>query len=257
MSNEELVQAIQAGERNRIPELWEQVERFVRQQANRIVNLLGGRCGVEFDDLYQSGYLAMVQAVDSYKPEKENSFIGWLAFYLKTAFAEAAGYRTKTGNALNKAVSIYSPLDEDTALIDTIADTTDRIEAVENRIYLEQLHNVLEEAISTLPAETGTVIHAYYLGGCNIPDIAERNGVECRTVRQRKETGLRQLRQMKRTSSVGKRLYSFVEARTPYYFHVGAERFNITRTSAVEEAVFIREKLLRDLQDPKKADIVQ
>lgn len=252
MSNEELVQAIQAGERNRIPELWEQVERFVKQQANRVANLLGGRYGVEFDDLYHSGYLALLRAVDSYKPEKESSFIGWLMFYLKTAFAEAAGYRTKAGNTLNQAVSIYSPLDEDTALIDTIADTTDRIEAVENRIYLEQLHNVLEEAISTLPAETGTVIHAYYLEGCNIPDIAEQNGVECRTVRQRKETGLRQLRKMKRTSSVGKRLYSFVEARTPYYFHVGAERFNTTRTSAVEAAVLQRERLLRDLQGPKK-----
>lgn len=253
MSNEELVQAIQAGERNRIPELWEQVERFVRQQANRRINQLDGQCGVEFDDLYQSGYIALVKAVDSYRPENGASFIGWLTFYLKTALAEAAGYRTKAGNALNQAVSIYSPLDEDTALLDTIADTSDRIEEAEERIYQEQLRAVLEEAISILPAETGTVIHAYYLEGCNIPDIAEQNGVECRTVRQRKETGLRQLRQMKRTSSVGKRLYSFVEARTPYYFHVGAERFNTTRTSAVEAAVLQRERLLRDLQGPKKS----
>ncbi|MGI6014231.1 MAG: sigma-70 family RNA polymerase sigma factor [Oscillospiraceae bacterium] len=236
-----------------MPALWGQIERFVRQQANRIVNHLGGRCGVEFDDLYQSGYIAMVQAVDSYKPEKENSFIGWMAFYIKTAFAEAAGYRSRGRNPLDLAVSLDMPLSDDAdTLCDIVADPRNPYDAVEDRIYTEQLHDVLEEAISTLPAETGTVVHAYYLEGCNISDIAEQNGVECRTVRQRKETGLRQLRQVKRTSSVGKRLYSFVEARTPYYFHVGAERFNITGTSAVEEAVFIREKLLRDLQGPKK-----
>lgn len=45
MSNEELVALIQGGERERLPDLWEQVERFVRQQAHRRFVLSAGLGG--------------------------------------------------------------------------------------------------------------------------------------------------------------------------------------------------------------------
>ena len=245
MSNEELVQAIQAGERNRIPELWEQVERFVRQQANRRINQLDGQCGVEFDDLYQSGFLALVKAVDSYRPENEASFIGWLAFHLKTAFVEAAGYRTQKKNTLNLSVSLDTPIgeDDDFTLLDTIADPTDRIEEVEERIYQTQLREALDAALDMLPAEQSDVIRKYDLEGQPFQKLAETYGVSHQSIRQRRERGFHKLRQIKRTSAVGKHLRSFVEMRTPYYCHVGVNRFNTTRTSAVEEAVLKRERL--------------
>ena len=41
MTNEELVALIQAGERDKLPELWEQVERFVALQANRLLHAMG------------------------------------------------------------------------------------------------------------------------------------------------------------------------------------------------------------------------
>lgn len=51
MTNEELVALIQAGERDRMPELWEQVERFVANRANRLlIRSQGGLIGVDFDD---------------------------------------------------------------------------------------------------------------------------------------------------------------------------------------------------------------
>ncbi len=46
MNNEELAALIQNGERDRLPELWAQVERFVAQQANRRLILAGGLGGV-------------------------------------------------------------------------------------------------------------------------------------------------------------------------------------------------------------------
>lgn len=95
MSNEELVALIQAGERDRLSELWEQVERFVALQARQRILFSGGLGGVEVDDLYQSGYIALVAAVDSYDPATGRSFIGWLSLALKTAFAEAGGYRSR------------------------------------------------------------------------------------------------------------------------------------------------------------------
>lgn len=94
MSNEELVALIQAGERGKLAELWEQVERFVAVKAYRRHLLSDGLGGVEVEDLYQSGYLALVAAADSFNPAAGRSFISWLALALKTAFAEAGNYRS-------------------------------------------------------------------------------------------------------------------------------------------------------------------
>ncbi len=45
MTNEELVELIQGGERELLPELWAQVERFVAQQARHRLVLSGGLGG--------------------------------------------------------------------------------------------------------------------------------------------------------------------------------------------------------------------
>lgn len=95
MTNEELVALIQGGERDKLAVLWEQVERFVAQQACQWILFSGGLGGVEVDDLYQSGYIALVATMDSYDPTAGRSFIGWLSLALKTAFAESGGYRSK------------------------------------------------------------------------------------------------------------------------------------------------------------------
>lgn len=96
MSNEELVTVIQAGAVELMGQLWEQVEGLVKWKAKRIMTVLEG-CpgrGVEFEDLYQSGYLAMVAAVNTFDPAAGSAFSTWLMYHLKNAFAEATGYRT-------------------------------------------------------------------------------------------------------------------------------------------------------------------
>ena len=113
MSNEELVAAIQAGE-DRMGELWIQVEGLVKWTAKHRIAILEGRGGVEFEDLYQSGYPALVAAVYSYKPDK-GAFSTWFMFYLRTAFAEATGHRTAKQklDPLNAALSLDTPLGDD------------------------------------------------------------------------------------------------------------------------------------------------
>ena len=73
MSNEELALAIRQGDQGRTLELWEQVNGLVKRKALQIMTALqlsGNPRGVEFDDLYQTGYLAMVAAVETYSPER-------------------------------------------------------------------------------------------------------------------------------------------------------------------------------------------
>lgn len=111
MSNEELVAAIQSGE-DRMGELWIHVEGLVRWAAKRKITVLEGHSSVEFEDLYQSGYLAMVSAASSYTPG-DLAFSTWLMYYLRTAFSEAAGHRTKKQkrDPLNSALSLIHRLE--------------------------------------------------------------------------------------------------------------------------------------------------
>lgn len=50
MSNEELVAAIQAGDQNRMGELWEQTERFIAWKARRVMTTLEVNSTVEVDE---------------------------------------------------------------------------------------------------------------------------------------------------------------------------------------------------------------
>lgn len=222
MSNEKLVELIQAGARDRLPELWAQVEKFVAVQAHKRLVLSGGLGGVEFGDLYDAGYLALVAAVDNFDPGAGCSFIGWLTLALKTAFAEAGGYRSRkqARDPLHRAGSLDAPIGEDGGGIvgEFQADlaASQAIEDVEHRLYLDQLHDALERALDTLPAQQGATLRRRYYQGQTLDDIAAAEGVYKETVRQWQEKGLRALRRPRC------RLNQFVEDRTPYFWNWGA-----------------------------------
>ena len=70
MSNEERVALIQAGDRDRIVELWHQVRRMVYKQAAR----WAGLGGTTIEDLTQAGFIAVLRAVDSYDLSRGTKF---------------------------------------------------------------------------------------------------------------------------------------------------------------------------------------
>ena len=90
MTNEELAVMIQNGQTEAILPLWEQVERFVAKQANKWEQAWTTR-RVEFEDLYQSGFIAMMKAARTYDPDKDVKFLTWMDYYIKTAFSYVAG----------------------------------------------------------------------------------------------------------------------------------------------------------------------
>lgn len=242
MTNEELVALIQGGERDRLSELWEQVGKFVALQAHRLLVLSAGLGGVEFGDLYNAGYLALAAAADTYAPAAGRSFIGWLALALKTAFAEAGGYRSRkqARDPLHRAGSIDAPAseDSDTAIGELIADpaATQELQDAEDGIWLEQLHNALEKALEELPARQGTTLRLRFYQTRSLEEIAAAEGVSKEAVRLWQAKGLRALRQEAE-------LQQFVEERIPYYLRVGVSEFQRTGESAVERIVIRREQL--------------
>ena len=66
MTNEELALKIQNGERDLIPPLWEQVERFIYLKSENWYwqhEETCIRCGVALDDLKQVSYFAFLDAI--------------------------------------------------------------------------------------------------------------------------------------------------------------------------------------------------
>lgn len=243
MTNEELVERIQRGETGYYPTLWEQVERFVRQQAYGRSLDLDGFGGATFDDLYQSGYLALVDAVERYAPERGMAFIGFLALRLKTYFAEAAGGRTKRKrqDPLQRAKSLDKPVGENSGdtLSDFVADPEDPYEEAEARIYRGQLRAELDKALGQIPEDQRETLELRFFRGMSLKAIGEMLGVSVEMARQREAKGLRFLHKPR----IRRPLEQFIELRTDYFCHVGLERFNSTLTSAVEQEVLFRERL--------------
>lgn len=247
MSNEELVAAIQAGEMELIPRLWENVEKQVAWHANRTLAAMAvANCcrGIEAGDLINSGFFALLAAVKTYDPA-QGKFASWLCLYLKTAFAEAAGYRTERqrSDPLCYAVSLDTPLDDEGGDVvgDLQADPTANVpfENVDEAIYRCQLHQVLDETIERLPAVQAEIIRRHYWGQQTLEEIGAEVGKSTERVRQLEGNGIRALR----TPPHRETLDLFLERQTPYYLRVGSQEFQRTHISATEKIVLLRERM--------------
>ena len=208
MTNEELVALIQAGERDRLPELWEQVERFVALQANRLLHAMGpdraALAGVEFGDLYNSGYFALVDAAERYDPEAGAKFITFFTLRLKSYFSETTGFRLarKRKDPLNSSKSLDARLkegDEDSgAFGDFIPDpkAAQALQDVEDGIQRDYTRQAVRQALEQLPTEERLAIKAYYYEGLTVKAsggarILERAEMHLRRLLADKKEGIR------------------------------------------------------------------
>ncbi len=242
MSNEEIAVRIQAGEIELMGQLWAGVEQLVKWKANRVSNAIGYNCGVDFDDLYQSGYLAMVEAVETYEFGK-GSFTTWLMLHLKTAFAEATGYRTVKGRSepLNNAMSLDKPLDNDpdgASFGDLVPDprATASMVAVEEKLWREQLHKGMEGVLSELSPEQSTVLRCRYYECQTQEMVAKRLRMPAYKVQSLERKGLRELRGHKLARKI-RHFYDF-----DYYNGTGLGAFQKSGMSIQERYLIVKEE---------------
>jgi len=236
-----LVERVQGGEDALMPELWNEVERLVAWYVGKTIPNVPISAGVTFEDLYNSGYLALAYAVRHY--DQNGSFIALFMLCLKTAFVEASGTRSKGLDPLRRleTQSLDAPLPgfEDITLGDTISDFANAYESVEKRIFNEQLHNELERALSALPAIKAEALRYRYFKGSTLKETGEALSVTVKHARLIEGQALRDIRKSHAIAP----LRQFLESGTPYYLHVGVQQFNRTNTSATEQIVLIREHL--------------
>ena len=216
MSSEELAVKIRAGESDLLPVLWEQVERFVRMQAFRAAGAMGDYGKQMEEDLYQSGYIALAAAVNTFN-EENGAFLTWYGLYLKTAFAEASDYRTKLQryDPIRNAYSLDAPTPgtEDQTLSDTVADPIDQMAEAEEAIYCQELHAAMLEALAALPDDLREVIRQRFYLGRTREKAAEDMGSTSADVYNLEGKAIRQMRQEK----IVKKLRPFVYADADIY----------------------------------------
>lgn len=244
MTNEELAVMIRQGRTDLYAELWEQVRRFVEKQARRRYTLTDGLGGVTVDDLMQSGFLALVEAVEYFDPDGGASFIGVLNLHLKSAFSACGGYRTRRRDPLVIGCkSLNDPVKDDDpegdTLLDLLKDPKDQYESAEEGIYLGQLRRVLDSSISALPIRQNEILYRHYVRGQTLKEISDELGCSLERVRQMEKSAFSSLQRNSRKNG----LREFVDRNTNFYTRVGLNTYNTTHTSAVELLAMHRERL--------------
>jgi RNA polymerase sporulation-specific sigma factor len=184
VTNEELALLIQSGCREYIPQLWTQVKRFVFMKAGQYEKHLSG-CAADGEDLQQSGYFAMMEAVKYYSPEKGYKFITYLDFTLKKAFRQVAGIESSRRDAALLAVSLdelIGPDDNDIRRIDLIEDTAAQAPFYKlmERDSLNEARKIIEKALERVNEQARQLIILIYFEGKSLTEAASIAGYSSR-----------------------------------------------------------------------------
>lgn len=252
-----LVSQAQQGITESMPALWDCVERLCAWYCRRLYRHMPERYLIEYNDLYNCGYIALCDAVAHFDPTSETRFSFYYLFYLTAAIYREnslpRGRRGKDGKKCHNTaisqgcVSIDAPLDGDDEKPRTLqeilcapcsegedASIADAI----NQIYLHQLHEALEVLIRQLPKEEQFFVRRKYYDDANRKCIAAELGITAHQAIRLEENALSHLRD--KNDTVG--LKQFIDARINYYAGTGLTRFKETGSS-VEKLVEKRMEL--------------
>lgn len=242
MTNEELALLIQDGRTDLCGTLWGQVEKFVSMKANTFYRNGKEFIRCELDDLKQSGYIAMTQAIENFTPGN-GKFITWFTFYLRTAFiATATGHTEKQRkDPLFFADDIDRDLYEEGGftLEETIpGEAPDPCEAATDTVCNLELRRDLFAAMDRdLTVREKEILKAHFMEGLTLKECGKKYDITLQAVAQAKESALRKMRRKT------KAFQCYLDDRTPYYMGVTIESFNADHYSPVEKLAELRETL--------------
>lgn len=240
MTNEELATAIKAGDIEKYSDLWEQTKLFVSNRACAFCRAYYDTvqaAGVTTDDLIQSGYFALCEAVAAFKPNGYK-LLTYLGYHLKTQFKIVCGIRTDKQDALMLSSSLDMPIGDDSdkiTLLDTVEDTSTNVESeFIDREYLRELHGGIMSCLHMLNSEYESVIIMRYFKNYTYKQIAERLNLSIEKVKYMIERARHQLR----SGKVSRLLKQYQEdLSTEAYKQTGLSAFKKLQSSSVERAV--------------------
>lgn len=249
-TNEELVRLIQSGQREYIPQLWEQIGDFVKYMADKHLLHYPQSCQQFCGDMVNQAYFDFLKAIDGYK-EGKGKFTSYLSFHLRNAFNEVLQGRTQKAQnePLNSAVSLDTPIEdtEDLTLADMIIDT--QAEAyygrIEDQDFWQSVNEVVRQAIEkAIPEDLQDLFFIMLERGTSVADSLRIMGIEDkkdhRKYYERYRGGLRKLRKQL-CIYLGKEKNRNTALDDYMYYQTGFNTWRRQRfTSSVEMAVMKR-----------------
>ena len=197
MTNEELAQLIKQGNKRYYATLWEQTSRLIHKLIYKHASKRKLPNDIDFDDILQCGYFAMVNAVTAYSPEKDLKFNSYLEFQVMNAIqltidrGQRKGMNTPRLQEYSYNRTVSNSDGEEVEIIDLMPDK--QSPKIYEGAELTDLQERVWQAVAELPEKLREIITGYYFNGENLPTQAERLGVSVQTVTQRKNQALRLL----------------------------------------------------------------
>lgn len=146
MTNEELVHAYQNGDMKALEELIIQNKNIVYKLANKFY--IENTNSIDKEDLQQEGFTGIIIAAKRYdfNNPKKCLFITYAAYWIYQKMHYFIIHKNT-----NDEISLNTPInskDDDLTLIDSIKDDKNEYENVEERLYINQLHQELNDAMN-------------------------------------------------------------------------------------------------------------
>ena len=198
MDTNQIAAAVQSRQAD-IMALWEAVRRFAYRQGNRWYLALGNRAGMEPEDFEQVAFLALLDALETWKPEA-GTFLTWYGLRLKAAFSEATGQRTSKRDPLQNCTSLDMPVAESEGDALTLGDVLpdpaaeQAIEDIAGRDRRQRLYHALYRVVQTLPETQRRAVVLRYFCGCTVEGTAARMGTTRAAANAAEQKALRLLR---------------------------------------------------------------
>ena len=169
--------------------------------------------GLTADDFEQEGFFAVKYAAETYDPDKGFAFSTWLSYAMQRQIDRAmtgshrrtvtdtdGKQHTVSADPLNHCASLDTPLDDEDGGAATLGDlqpdpaAAGEMLEVEEKLYHEQLHDALEEAMEKLTTQEGVVLRRIHYAGHTLQQISADEGISFQRVQQIKNTAFRKLR---------------------------------------------------------------
>ncbi len=168
--------------------------------------------GLTADDFEQEGFFAVQHAAQTYDPA-QGAFTTWLTAamqrqiqrtltngHARTVTGEDGRQHTTSADLLNHCTSLDVPLDDEDGGSATLGDLKEdataaaELDAVEDKLFQEQLHSALEEALAKLTDREADVLRRRYYQQQPLREVGEAYGVAWSRAQQVEKAAMRKRR---------------------------------------------------------------
>lgn len=168
--------------------------------------------GLTADDFEQEGFFAVQHAAQTYDPA-QGAFTTWLTAamqhqiqrtltngHARNVTGDDGKLHTTSADPLNHCTSLDVPLDDEDGGSATLGDLKEdataaaELDAVEDKLFQEQLHSAMEEALAKLTDREADVLRRRYYQQQPLREVGEAYGVAWSRAQKVEKAAMRKLR---------------------------------------------------------------